>query len=76
MNTAVTNRTSAAIRAALKAGADLGLSFGVARWTGCKSVKTAYCLDYQSCPVTLEATPSGSWALRHRDRGSIASGQA
>lgn len=76
MNSATTNRTAAAVKAATVAGSALGLSFGTARWANCKSVKTAYCLDYRTSPVTLEASPSGHWALRHRDRGCIANGQA
>jgi hypothetical protein len=74
MNTAATNRIAAAIRAARLAGSALGLSFGSARWEGCKSRKVAYSQG-DGCAVRLEATAAG-WSLRGRDGGFIASGQA
>lgn len=72
MNTVATNRIAAAIRAARKAGTDLGLTFGTARWANCKSVKDAY----GAGGVQMIAYLDGGWSIRDRAGSLIASGRA
>lgn len=67
-----TDRTAAAVSAARKAGARLGLTFTVARWAGCKSYREAFAGDGA---VRMVATRDGGWALRDRTGGLLASGQ-
>jgi hypothetical protein len=74
MNTdATTDRTAAAIRAARKAGARLGLTFTSARWAGCKSFKEAFA---EGGRYYLTAHRDGGWTLRGCTDNLLASGKA
>lgn len=72
-STVATDRTAAAVSAARKAGARLGLTFTSARWNGCRSYREAYAGDGA---VRMTATRDGSWSLRDRTGALVASGQA